>query len=230
MSLLLSCWRAYLQVRSAAEPAEQPARAAAPAADRAAASPLLDLRAVKRLRITGGRGSQIDQLLAFDVQIAQLLAGGACSGAQAYAVAKTLSCLSARRMRPSPLCQERVAAWVLRGGAASSLAGERSPSWCFKALLYAWPWFATQPDSVAVRTLPGVMRALERGLAAQGEADHEVAVHTHAALSPMLPGIMHSVPGVKAAMAAVRPEHWNVHCTLAAMSALSKMCVHTPPV
>lgn len=218
-------------MNSAAEPAtEQPAWAPAPAEDSAAAASLLDLQGVNRLRVPGGRESQIDQLLAYDAQIAQLLTGGACSGAQAYAVAKTLSCLSAARMRPSPLCQERVAAWIVRGGFASSLAGASSARWCVKSLMYAWARFATQPDSVAMRTLPAVMAALQRGLAAQGEADHEVAVHAHAALSPMILSGMHSVQGVQAAMAAVRPEHWNVYCSLTAMSALSKMCARSPPV
>ena len=108
-----------------------------------------------------------------------------------------------------------------RSADGETLEVSRGAVECTRALAKAWTSLAMrsvrQPDSVACRTLPGVLRALARCAPAAGTADS--ARLTIAA----------ELQAVRSAEALEDAERqtgalWDFHCTLSALTALATLC------
>lgn len=83
--------------------------------------------------------------------------------------AKVLSALVDARMQPTPMCQQRVAAWIAAGGPESA-GGAPAPygdlPWCQPTVLQAWAAVAMRSGGgEASRTLPELVRVLREPLA-----------------------------------------------------------------
>lgn len=178
----------------------------------------------------------LQQLRLLDDALSGLLLSGA---PPMQDVARVLSLFERAHWQPSVLCLERAARWLQACAARGALEGStgstllegpasgaaledsRSSVECARALARAWAALAVrsvrQPDSVAVRTLPGVLAALGRWAPAAGTADS-----ARVTIAAELRGLR-SVAALEDAEAQTGAL-WDFHCTISAFTALEAMC------
>ena len=133
-----------------------------------------------------------------------------------WKIAKALLVMQLTGWQPQALCQERVAAWVLQCAAVGNFGiTEDHASWCVTTLLHCWVALAQQPGSVAARTLPSVVEALQLrypACGAGGDGAREIA--GHAVLAQLR--VLRSASALEHALSCTGAL-WDVFCTIAAL-------------
>ena len=133
-----------------------------------------------------------------------------------WKVAKALLVMRETGWQPQALCQERVAAWVLQCAALGDFGiSEDYAAWCVTTLLQCWVALAQAPGSVAARTLPAVVEALQLrypACGAGGDGAREIA--GHAVLGQLR--ALRSAAALEHALSCTG-DLWDVFCTIAAL-------------